>query len=47
LNIALNGIWFGAIFLFALGIEALLELFLCCCTYATQKSDCQKPDPWV
>ncbi|GAL64448.1 hypothetical protein JCM19300_4543 [Algibacter lectus] len=22
-----------------------MELFLCGCTYATQKSDCEKPDP--
>ena len=29
----------------ALGIEVLLKLFLCCCTYATQKSDYRKPDP--
>jgi len=28
----------------ALGIEALLELFLCGGSYATQKSDCRKPD---
>ena len=29
----------------ALGIEVLLKLFLCCCAYATQKSDYRKPDP--
>jgi hypothetical protein len=28
----------------ALGIEVLLKLFLCCCTYATQESDYRMPD---